>query len=112
MRDGLESGGPAEPDPARGARPAVGGVAAALLPGALGTSRIPRTAVIRFRSAGRHPLKGRPAGAGPIIGGQPRPRRPGDLKTKPVYGARPGTPGHAAIGKIKSAGRRLAHSVK
>ena len=104
MRDGLESEGPAEPDPARGARPAVGG--------ALGTSRIPPTAVICLRSAGRHPPNGRPAGAGPIIGGQPRPRRPGDLKTKPVYGARPGNPGHAAIGKIKSAGRRLAHSVK
>ena len=34
MRDGLESEGPAEPDPARGARPAGGGHAAALLPGA------------------------------------------------------------------------------
>ena len=44
--------------------------------------------------------------------GQPRPRRPGDLKTMPVYGARPGTPKHAGIGKIKTAGRRLANSVK
>ena len=44
--------------------------------------------------------------------GQPRPRPPGDLKTMPVYGARPGTPEHAAIGKIKTAGRRLAHSAK
>ena len=44
--------------------------------------------------------------------GQSRPRRPGDLKTMPVYGAGPGTPEHAAIGKIKTAGRRLANSVK
>ena len=44
--------------------------------------------------------------------GQPRPRPPGDFKTMPVYGARPGTPEHAVIGKIKTAGRRLAHSVK
>ena len=95
-----------------GTRPAGGGVAAALLSGALGTSRIPRTAVFRLHSAGRHPPNGHPAGAGPIIGGQPRPRRPGDLKTMPVYGARPGTPGHAAIGKIKTAGRLLANSVK
>ena len=33
MRDGLKNEGPAMPDPARGARPAGGGVAAALLPG-------------------------------------------------------------------------------
>ena len=33
MRHGLESEGPAMPDPARGSRPAGGGVAAALLPG-------------------------------------------------------------------------------
>ncbi len=44
--------------------------------------------------------------------GQPRPRPLGDLKTMPVYGARPGTPEHGAIGKIKTAGRRLAHSAK
>ena len=44
--------------------------------------------------------------------GQPRPRPPGDSKTMPVYGARPGTPEHGAIGKIKTAGRRLAHSAK
>ena len=44
--------------------------------------------------------------------GQPRPRPPGDSKTMPVYGARPGTPEHAVIGKIKTAGRRLAHSAK
>ena len=104
--------GPAMPFSPAGTRPAGGGVAAALLSGALGTSRVPRTAVFRFRGAGRHPPNGHPAGAGPIIGGQPRPRRSGDLKTKPVYGTRPGTPGHAAIGKIKTAGRRLANSVK
>ena len=44
--------------------------------------------------------------------GQPRFLPPGDLKTMPVYGARPGTPEHAAIGKIKTAGRRLVNSVK
>ena len=44
--------------------------------------------------------------------GQSCSRRPGDFKTMPVYGARPGTPEHAVIGKIKTAGRRLAHSVK
>ena len=44
--------------------------------------------------------------------GQSRSRRPGDFKTMPVYGARPGTPEHAVIGKIKTAGRRLAHSAK
>ena len=104
--------GPAMPFSPAGTRPAGGGVAAALLSGALGTSRIPRTAVFRLHSAVRHPPNGHPAGTGPIIGGQPRPRRPGDLKTMPVYGARPGTPGHAAIGKIKTAGRRLANSVK
>ena len=44
--------------------------------------------------------------------GQPRPRPPDDPKTMPVYGARPGTPEHGAIGKIKTAGRRLAHTAK
>ena len=44
--------------------------------------------------------------------GQPRSRPLGDFKTMPVYGARPGAPEHAVIGKIKTAGRRLAHSVK
>ena len=34
--------------------------------------------------------------------GQSRSRRPGDFKTMPVYGARPGTPEHAVIGKIKT----------
>ena len=44
--------------------------------------------------------------------GRSRPRPPGDFKTMPVYGAGPGTPEHGAIGKIKTAGRRLAHSAK
>ena len=44
--------------------------------------------------------------------GQSRSRPPGDSKTIPVYGARPGTPEHAAIGKNKTAGRRLENSVK
>ena len=44
--------------------------------------------------------------------GQPRPRPPGDSKTMPVYGARPGTPEHGAIGKIKTAGRQLVNYVK
>ena len=43
---------------------------------------------------------------------QPRRRPPGDLKTMPVYGAGPGTPEHGVIGKIKTAGRRLANSAK
>ena len=107
------AGGGEGAQPGRGRARGDGGVAAApLLSGALGTSRVPPTAVFRFRGAGRHPPSGHPAGARPIIGGQPRPRRPGDLKTMPVYGARPGTPGHAVIGKIKTAGRRLVNSVK
>ena len=44
--------------------------------------------------------------------GRSRSRPPGDSKTMPVYGASPGPPEHAVIGKIKTAGRRLAHSVK
>ena len=64
------------PDPARGARPEGGGNAAALLSGALGTSRIPRTAVSRIRGAVRHPPNGRPAGAGPVIGANRAPARP------------------------------------
>ena len=75
MRDGLESEGATMPDPARGARPAGGGHAAALLPGALGTSRVPPTAIFRFRGAGRHPPDGHPAGAGPIIGASRAPAR-------------------------------------
>ena len=104
--------GPAMPFSPAGARPEGGGVAAALLSGALGKSRIPRTAVSRIRGAGRHPPNGHPAGAGPIIGANRAPSGPAIPKTMPVYGAGPGTPEQAAIGKIKSAGRRLANSVK
>ncbi len=71
MRDGPQE---------RGARPAGGGNAAALLSGALGTSRIPRTAVSRIRGAVRHPPNGRPAGAGPIIGANRAPARPANSK--------------------------------
>ena len=45
----------------------------------------------------------RPAGGGVAAVG---------FKTMPVYGAGPGTPERAVFGKIKTAGRRLAHSVK
>ena len=91
---------------------AGGGHTAALFSSAPRTSRVPPPSDFRFHPTGRHPPNGHPAGAGPIIGGQPRPRRPGDLKTMPVYGAGPGNPEHAVIGKIKTAGRRLAHSMK
>ena len=66
---------PAMPLPARGARPAGGGHAA-LLSGALGTARVPPTAVFRFRGAGRHPPNGHPAGARPIIGTNRAPDHP------------------------------------
>ena len=56
------------------------GNAAALLPGALGTSRIPPPAVFRFRGAVRHPPNGHPAGSGPIIGANRAPARPATPK--------------------------------
>ena len=64
------------PNPARGARPEGGGNAAALLPGALGASRVPPAAVFRFRGAGRHPPNGHPAGARPIVGANRAPAHP------------------------------------
>ena len=64
------------PFPPAGRVPAGGGVAAALLSGALGTSRIPRTAVSRIRGAGRHPPNGHPAGVGPIVGANRAPAHP------------------------------------
>ena len=76
MRDGLGIEGPSMPSRPAGRVPAGGGVAAALLSGALGTSRIPRTADFRFRGAGRHPPNGCPAGAGPIIGANRAPAHP------------------------------------
>ena len=60
--------GPAMPFSPAGARPAGGGVAAALLSGALGTSRIPRTAV--FASAARAAIRPTaiPPAPGPLSG--------------------------------------------
>ena len=68
MRDGLESEGPAMPDPARGARPAGGGAAAALPSSAPRTFRDPPSAVFSLQSAARHSRKDYPAAFGPIIG--------------------------------------------
>ena len=62
--------------------------------GAPRASRAPPLAGFRFHPTGRAHYRG-----------QSRSRRPGDFKTMPVYGARPGTPEHAVIGKIKTAGR-------
>ena len=76
MRDGLEIEGASMPIRPAGRVPAGGGVAAALLSGALGTSRIPRTAVSRIRGAVRHPPNGCPAGAGPVIGANRAPAHP------------------------------------
>ena len=62
MRDGPQERG------ARGARPSGGGVAAALLPGALGTSRIPPTPL--FASAARAAIRSKavPPAPGPLSG--------------------------------------------
>lgn len=75
-RRGLEGKGPAMPDPARGARAAGGGAAAALLPGAPRASRVPPLAGFRFHPTGRHPPNDHPAGAGPIIGANRAPADP------------------------------------
>ena len=75
-RRGLEGKGPAMPDPARGARPAGGGAAAALLPGAPRASRVPPLAGFRLHPTGRHPPNDHPAGAGPIIGANRAPADP------------------------------------
>ena len=69
-RRGNEPRSPATPLSARG------GNAAALLPSALGTSRIPPPAASRLHSAVRHPPNGHPAGDGPIIGADRAPARP------------------------------------
>ena len=67
---------PAMPDSARGGAPRGRRRGRRpLLSGALGTSRVPPTAVFRFRGAGRHPPNGHPAGAGPIIGTNRAPAR-------------------------------------
>ena len=108
---GSRARGPRCPIRPAGARPAGGGVAAALPPGALGTSRVPPTAGFSLSRRGP-PSAQRPSCRHQAhYRDQSRPRPPGDLKTMPVYGARPGTLGHAVIGKIKTAGRRLANFV-
>ena len=75
-RRGLEGKGPAMPDPARGARPAGGGAAAAPSPAPLGHLESRRPPFFRFRGAGRHPPNGHPAGTRPIIGTNRAPAHP------------------------------------
>lgn len=67
-----------------------------------------------FASATRAPpsANGHPAGARPIIGTNSAPAHPAISKPCRFTGPGRGTPEHAAIGKIKPAGRRLANSVK
>ena len=84
----------------RGRAPAGGGVAAALLSGALGTSRIPRTAVSRIRGAVRHPPNGCPAGAGPIIGANRAPAHP--TISKPCRFTGPGREPPSMAQSVKS----------
>ena len=109
---GSRARGPRCPIRPAGARPAGGGVAAALPPGALGTSRVPPTAGFSLSRRGP-PSAQRPSCRHQAhYRDQSRPRPPGDLKTMPVYGARPGTLGQAVIGKIKTAGRRLIKNRK
>ena len=67
--------GPAEPDPARGARPAGGGRRDSRCPKGAGEEGGGNAAIFRFRGAGRHPPDGHPAGAGPIIGASRAPAR-------------------------------------
>ena len=66
----------------------------------------------RLHGVGRHHPSGHPAGAGPITGADRAPADP--AISKPCRFTGPGLepPEHAVIGKIKTAGRRLAHSVK
>ena len=105
------AGGGEGAQPGRGCGPGDGGVAA---PPLRRPCDISSPADRRFSLPRRGPPSAqrlscrRPA----YCRGQPRPRTPDDFKTMPVYGARPGTPEHGAIGKIKTAGRRLAHSAK
>ena len=111
-RRGLEGKGPAMPDPARGGAPRGRRQRRRPLSGALGTSRVPPTTVFS------PPWRGPPSAQRPSCRHQAhyreqsRSRPPGDLKTMPLYGARPGTLGYVVIGKIKTAGRRLANFVK
>ena len=82
---------------------------AARLSSALRTSRVPPLSLSqRGPPSAQRPSRRRRA----RYRGRSRSRPHGGFKTMPVYGARPATPEHAVIGKIKTAGRRLAHSVK
>ena len=76
MPDGLEGEGPRCPIRPAGRAPRAAALPPPLLSAALGTSRIPRSAVSRIRGAVRHPPNGCPAGAGPIIGANRAPARP------------------------------------
>ena len=66
----------------------------------------------RSRGAGRHPPNGRLAGARPITGANRAPADPAISKPCRFTGPGREPPEHAVIGNIKTAGRRLAHSVK
>ncbi len=100
MRNGLVSEGPAKTDPARGARPAGGGAAAALLPGAPRASRVPPLAGFRFHPTGRHPPNDHPAGAGPIIGANRAPADP--AISKPCRFTGPGREPPSMAQSVKS----------
>ena len=73
---------------------------AALLSGALGTSRIPRTAVSRIRGADCHPSNGCSAGAGPVIGANRAPARP--AISKPCRFTGPGREPSSMAQSVKS----------
>ena len=66
----------------------------------------------RSRGAGRHPPNGRPAGARSVTGADRAPADPAISKPCRFTGPGREPPEHVVIGKIKTAGRRLAHSVK
>ena len=94
------AGGGEGAQPGRGCGPGDGGVAAPLS-GALGTSRVPPTAVFRLHSAGRHPPNGHPAGAGPIIGASRAPADPAISKPCRFTGPGREPPGMAQSVKSK-----------
>ena len=68
--------GPRCPIRPAGARPAGGGVAAALPPAPLGHLESRRPPFFRFRGADRYPPNGHSAGTGPIIGSNRAPAHP------------------------------------
>ena len=78
----------------------AGGGHAAPPSGALGTSRVPPTAVFRFRGAGRHPPNGHPAGARPIIGTNRAPAHP--AISKPCRFTGPGREPPSMAQSVKS----------